>query len=57
MLAEKNAKNFLIMGLDIDMVAKGTGLSVEEVRKIKKELNQQKSQSMTKLGRERFIKM
>lgn len=35
----KNAKNFLIMGLDIDMVAKGTGLSVEEVQKIKKELN------------------
>ena len=35
----KNAKNFLIMGLDVDMVAKGTGLSVEEVQKIKKELN------------------
>jgi len=35
----KNAKNFLIMGLDIEMVAKGTGLSVEEVQKIKKELN------------------
>lgn len=35
----KNAKNFLIMGLDIDMVASGTGLSVEEVQQIKKELN------------------
>ena len=35
----KNAKNFLIMGLDVDMVANGTGLSIEEVEKIKKELN------------------
>jgi predicted transposase/invertase (TIGR01784 family) len=35
----KNAKNFLIMGLDINMVAKGTGLSVEEILKIKEELN------------------
>ncbi len=35
----KNAKNFLLMGLDVHMVAKGTGLSVEEVEKIKKELN------------------
>ncbi|WP_026888175.1 Rpn family recombination-promoting nuclease/putative transposase [Clostridium beijerinckii] len=35
----KNAKNFLVMGLDVDMVAKGTGLSVDEVLKIKRELN------------------
>lgn len=35
----KNAKNFLAMGLDVDMVAKGTGLSVEEVQSIQKELN------------------
>ncbi|WP_241428583.1 Rpn family recombination-promoting nuclease/putative transposase [Clostridium saccharobutylicum] len=35
----KNAKNFLIMGLDVDIVAKGTGLSVEEVQKINEELN------------------
>jgi len=35
----KNAKNFLIMGLGIDMVANGTGLSIEEVQKIKKEIN------------------
>jgi len=33
------AKNFLILGLDVDMVAKGTGLSIEVVEKIKKELN------------------
>jgi conserved hypothetical protein (putative transposase or invertase) len=35
----KNAKNFLLMGLDSEMVARGTGLSVEEVEKIRKELN------------------
>ncbi|SFC49050.1 hypothetical protein [Clostridium uliginosum] len=35
----KNAKNFLIMGLDVDMIVKGTGLSIEEVENIKKELN------------------
>lgn len=35
----KNAKNFLVMGLDVEMVAKGTGLSVDEVLKIKGELN------------------
>jgi len=35
----KNAKNFLLMGLDSEMVAKGTGLSVEEVEKIRKELH------------------
>ncbi|CUU50347.1 Rpn family recombination-promoting nuclease/putative transposase [Clostridium beijerinckii] len=35
----KNAKNFLLMGLDVDMVSKGTGLSVDEVLKIKGELN------------------
>ncbi|EKQ50978.1 MULTISPECIES: Rpn family recombination-promoting nuclease/putative transposase [unclassified Clostridium] len=35
----KNAKNFLSMGLDVDIVAKGTGLSIEEVLKIKEELN------------------
>ena len=33
------AKNFLIMGLDSDMVAKGTGLSVEEVEMIRRELH------------------
>jgi len=35
----KNARNFLIMGLDVDMIVKGTGLSVDEVQSIKKELN------------------
>lgn len=35
----KNAKNFLLMELEVDMVAKGTGLSVDEVLKIKGELN------------------
>jgi predicted transposase/invertase (TIGR01784 family) len=35
----KNAKNFLLMGLDLDVVAKGTGLSIEEVKAIKNELN------------------
>jgi hypothetical protein len=28
---KNNVKNFLLMGLDIEMIAKGTGLSVEEV--------------------------
>ncbi|WP_318011019.1 Rpn family recombination-promoting nuclease/putative transposase [Clostridium sp. FP1] len=35
----KNAKNFLLMGLAVDMVAKGTGLSVGEVENIKRKLN------------------
>ncbi|NOW06128.1 hypothetical protein [Clostridium beijerinckii] len=35
----KNAKNFLIMGLDVEMVAKGTGLSVDVVLKIEGELS------------------
>ena len=35
----KNAKNFLLMGLDSEMVARGTGLGIEEVEKIRKELN------------------
>jgi septum formation inhibitor-activating ATPase MinD len=35
----KNAKNFLIMRLDVEVIANGTGLSIEDVQKIKKELN------------------
>uniref|UniRef100_UPI00257A191E Rpn family recombination-promoting nuclease/putative transposase n=1 Tax=Clostridium sp. UBA1652 TaxID=1946348 RepID=UPI00257A191E len=35
----KNARNFLLMGLDLDIVAKGTGLTIEEVKAIKNELS------------------
>ena len=31
----ENASNFLKMGLSIDQVAQGTGLTVEEIQKIK----------------------
>ena len=31
----KNAKNFLALGISVEDVAKGTGLSVEEVKKLK----------------------
>ena len=34
-----NAKNFLGMGVPVDIVVRGTGLSLDEVLKIKKELN------------------
>ncbi|OOM06333.1 PD-(D/E)XK nuclease family transposase [Clostridium saccharobutylicum] len=34
----KNAKNFLLLGLNLDIVAKGTGLSIEEIQRIKKEM-------------------
>lgn len=37
--SRKTAKNFLLMGLDIELVAKGTGLTIEEVREIKNQLN------------------
>lgn len=33
------AKNFLKMGLSIEQIAEGTGLSIEEIKKIIKELN------------------
>jgi len=39
MVAKKNARNFLLMGLDLDIVAKGTGLTIEEVKAIKNELS------------------
>ena len=35
----KNAINFLNLGISVDIVAQGTGLSLEEVNKIKDELN------------------
>ena len=34
----ENAKNFLKLGLSVEIVAQGTGLSLEEVNKIKDEL-------------------
>ena len=33
--AEETAKNFLKMGLPIEQIAKGTGLSIEEIQKLK----------------------
>lgn len=35
----ENAKNFLKLGISIEIVAQGTGLSIEEVNKIKNKLN------------------
>lgn len=37
----ENARNFLEMGLDIEIVAEGTGLTVERVKKIQAKLNDQ----------------
>ena len=37
--AIENARNFLNLGIDVEIVAQGTGLSLEEVNKIKDELN------------------
>jgi predicted transposase/invertase (TIGR01784 family) len=34
----ENAKSFLIMGLEVGVVSKGTGLTIEEVEEIKKTL-------------------
>lgn len=36
---EKTARNFLAMGIDVEMVAKGTGLSLEEVKVIKEKMD------------------
>ena len=36
---EENARNFLAMDIDVETVAKGTGLSVERVRELKEEMN------------------
>ena len=37
--AIENARNFLNLGISVEIVAQGTGLSLEEVNKIKDELN------------------
>ena len=37
--AIENARNFLDLGISVEIVAQGTGLSLEEVNKIKDELN------------------
>ena len=37
--AVQNAKNFLKLGVSPEIVAQGTGLSMEEIQKIKDELN------------------
>lgn len=34
----ENAINFLKLGVDINIVSKGTGLSIEELKALKKEL-------------------
>lgn len=36
---EDNARNFLAMGVEVEAVAQGTGLSVEQVQKIKERMN------------------
>ena len=33
----KNIKSFLLLGIDVETIAKGTGISVEEVKRIKEE--------------------
>lgn len=35
----EDAKNFLILGVDEEIVAKGTGLSLDKIKEIKEELN------------------
>ena len=37
--AIENAKNFLNLGVGVERIAQGTGLSIEEVNKLKAELN------------------
>ena len=37
--AIESARNFLNLGINVEIVAQGTGLSLEEVNKIKDELN------------------
>lgn len=32
----QNAKNFLELGVDIEIISKGTGLSIEEVKELRK---------------------
>jgi predicted transposase/invertase (TIGR01784 family) len=34
----ETAKNFLLMGMDVEIVAKGTKLPVEQIRKLQKSL-------------------
>lgn len=36
--SRKNAKNFLVMGLDVETISRGTGLTIEEVEEIKEKL-------------------
>ncbi|MDS0526667.1 hypothetical protein NNC19_13325 [Clostridium sp. SHJSY1] len=35
----ENAKNLLLIGIDVELISKGIGLTVEEVEEIKKSLN------------------
>lgn len=35
----ENAKNFLLLGVDIETIAKGTGLSIEDIEILKNKLN------------------
>ncbi|MBW6408746.1 hypothetical protein [Clostridium weizhouense] len=35
----ENARSFLLLGVDIEKVAKGTGLSIDFVKKLKDEMN------------------
>ena len=34
----KNVKSFLLLGVDLETIAKGAGISIEEVIKIKEEM-------------------
>lgn len=36
---EESARNFLAMGMEVEAIAQGTGLSVEHVQKIKEQMN------------------
>lgn len=36
---EKTARNLLVLGVDIDTIAKGTGLSIEEVEALKENMH------------------
>lgn len=35
----ESAKNFLLLGIDVETISKGTGLTIEEIEEIKNEYN------------------